>query len=142
MPNSKYAQVTDLLAQGKLRWATDMIEARLVSGSSFDAADKTLADVGSSISSSPIQGRWVAEGGNFMGQPVFFGSVQAGTYQVVVVQLMGSGDAAANVLAYYDSDENDSPLTLDNDGTLAVRPSLLPDQPEGTPQTSRLWMKV
>ena len=141
MPNSKYTQVVDLLAAGKLRWDSDLIEACLLTGASFDAGDKTLSEVGQSIQTTTIQGRWVAPGGNFIGQPALFQNADGDSdYQVVLVQNTGMGDP--NLLAWYDTDEGGGSIHLDNAGTLIIRPSLLENPPEGAPDASRLWMKV
>ena len=141
MANSKYSQVADLLAAGKLRWDSDLIEARLLTGATFDAADKVLSDVGQSLQTWTIQGRWVAPGGNLMGQPAYFQNADGETtYQVVIVQNDGMGDPA--LLAWYDTSEGDEPIHLENAGTLIIRPVLLENPPEGSPEAARLWMKV
>jgi hypothetical protein len=141
VPNSKYSQVTDLLAAGRLRWDVDQIEAHLLDQGTFDAAHTTLSQVGTSLQASPIQGRWVAPGGNLMGQPAFFQSVEGDKdYRVAIVQNIGNGDP--NLLAWYDTDELGEPLHLDNGGSLIIRPTALEQTPEGSSSTSRLWMKA
>ena len=141
MPNSKYSQVTDLLATGRLHWDTDLIEAHLLGDGAFDADDTLLSQAGESLQSTPIQGRWVAPGGNFMGQPAVFHQIEGNKdYRVAIVQNIGNGDP--NLLAWYDTDEQDEPLHLDNTGSFIVRPTLLEQTPEGSPSTSRLWMKA
>lgn len=140
MANSKYAQVIDLLAAGKLNWATQNIQAALMEGASFNGAQKKLSEVGQPVAREPIQGRSVAAGGAFLGYAVAFPRVAAGEYQVVVVQDNGTDP---NLLAWYDTDETDGPLTTENEGTLVIRPVVVPDDlPPDAASTIRVWMKV
>lgn len=141
MANSRYTQVIDLLTTGKLNWAGNNILALLLDGATFLDTDKRMSDLeGNEISRVPIQGRWVASGGLFMGYAVAFQRIAPGEYQVVVVQDDGTNDP--NVLAWYDTNDADSPLTQDNDGTLVVRPVLPDSPPPDSPQESRVWMRV
>lgn len=142
MANSKYTQVATLLAQGKLNWVGDQILACLVSGATFDAANTVLSQVGAmALYTSPVQGRWVTDAGEFMGNPaVFMGVTEGRTYQMILVQNTNDGDP--KTLAWYDIDENDATFTIDNTGTLIIRPSVLVNIPEGQPSDSRVWMTV
>lgn len=144
MANQKYDQVIDMLAEGRLRWQTDEILAVLVKDGTFDKTDTVLSQVGTVQGVSSIQGRVVVPGGNFLGYAAFFSDIQADQeFQVVVVQQIGNGDPYT--LAWYDTDENDDPIILQNTGTLVVRPALLDSQtPTDIVQstTSRLWMRV
>jgi hypothetical protein len=48
-----------------------------------------------------------------------------------------------NVLAWYDTDEQDDPLSIENEGTLVVRPIVVPsDLPPDSSSTTRVWMTV
>jgi hypothetical protein len=142
MANSKYSQVAGLVSSGQLRWQSDQILGCLVTGASFDAADRTLSQVGPAISIAPIQGRFMAEAGACMGLPVFFQKIPPDVeYQLVVVQNLNNGDP--NVLAWYDTSES-GPLKVENGGTLVVRPTLAEELPETYtgPESARMWMRV
>lgn len=140
MANAKYSQVIDLLAAGKLNWATNNIQAALLQGESFDESHRKLSEVGTPVARQPIQGRSVAAGGAFLGYAVAFPRVAAGNYQVVVMQDDGMDP---NVLAWYDTDEQDDPLSTENEGTLVVRPIVVPsDLPPDSSSTTRVWMTV
>jgi len=145
MSNSNYAQVSTLLAQGKLHWQTDNISALLLTGASFDAADTTVADVGgTSVGGGPVMGRALVEN-KALGQPVFFSEVTADSeYQVILVQ--NTGPNTANVLAFIDENFDGDPITVDRDGTLVVRPvEFDPEEaPDGTviPPQVGVWMTL
>ena len=139
MANSKYSQVMDLLTAGKLNWATNNIQAALLEGASFDESHKKLSEVGQPLARQPIQGRTVASGA-FLGYAVAFSRVPAGEYQVVVMQDEG---ADGNVLAWYDTDEGEGPLTMDHEGTFVIRPILVPnDLPPDSTSQIRVWMTI
>ena len=141
MANEKYSQVTDLLAQGRLNWQTNLIDAALLKDATFDKDHKLLSEVGSPVARTSIQGRWVGPGGECMGYSVFFTAAEAEVpYQVVVIQDTGTGDP--NVLAWYDTDESDGPLQMENTGTLVIRPQVPDTVQEGAPTESRVWMRV
>lgn len=139
MANSKYSQVIDLLATGKLNWATQNIQAALMEGAVFNEAHRKLSQVGSPVDRQPIQGRSVT-GGAFLGYAVAFPRTGPGQYQVVVMQDDGLDP---NLLAWYDTNEEDDALTVENEGTLVVRPVVVPDDlPPDSPSTTRVWMTV
>lgn len=146
MTNQNYAQVTDLLTAGTLRWDTDSILALLVSGASFDASNKLLADLGVAvITRAPIQGRWIGEGGFAMGLPAAFQKVAAGTiFQVIVAQ--DNGTANPVLLSYMDETTEGGDITVQRGGALIIRPSQdNPPQPPDNlipPPTTGLWMKL
>ena len=139
MANSKYSQVIDLLAAGRLNWANNNIQAGLLRGATFDGSQKKLSQVGQPVAREQIQGRSVAAGA-FLGYAVAFPRVAAGEYQVVVMQDNGSDP---DLLAWYDTDETDGPLTIENEGTLVIRPVVVPDDlPPDSTSTIRVWMTV
>lgn len=139
MANAKYSQVVDLLAAGKLNWATNNIQAGLLEGATFNAAQRKLSEVGQPVARVPIQGRSVS-GNAFLGYAAAFPRVAAGEYQVVVMQDTGSDP---NLLAWYDTDEGAGPLTIENEGTLVLRPVVVPDDlPPDSTSTVRVWMRI
>ena len=76
MSNQKYAQFMTLLAAGRFNWQTDMIEARLVTGATFNADDLTLSQVGTAVGTASITGR-ITYGQAFLGDPAFFPNAEA-----------------------------------------------------------------
>lgn len=139
MANSKYAQVVDLLAAGKFNWQSNRILGLLREGATFDPAEKKLSDLdGSEVARTEIQGRALLEGGLCIGYPAFFNTVPGDTdYQMVIIQ--DNGDGNPNLIAWFDTNEADQPLRLDNTGTLVVRPGEEP-LPDGVSTSARLWM--
>jgi hypothetical protein len=48
-----------------------------------------------------------------------------------------------NLLAWYDTDEGAGPLTIENEGTLVLRPVVVPDDlPPDSTSTVRVWMRI
>ena len=143
MANSKYNQVVDLLAAGKFNWQVHSILGVLRDGATFDASQKKLSDLdGTEVARTEIQGRALLDGGLCVGYPAFFNVVPGDTdYQMVLVQDTGMGDP--NLIAWFDTNEADEPLRLENMGTLVVRPGE-PDEPlpDGMSSSARLWMKL
>lgn len=143
MANSKYNQVVDLLAAGKFNWQSHSILGALLEGATFDPSQKKVSDLdGTVISRTEIQGRAVLEGGLCVGYPAFFSTVAGDTdYQMVLIHDRGEGDP--NLIAWFDTNEADEPLRLDNTGTLVVRPGE-PDEPlpDGVSTSVRLWMRL
>jgi hypothetical protein len=143
MANKNYDQVAELFVQGKLSWETDAIIALLCVGETFDASNKTVADlIGNRYGVQPIQGRWFSEG-LAMGLPVAFQKVAAGPagYQIVVAQDVGNNNP--NLLAYIDANADDSPITVQRTGTLIIRPVLPPiEVPPERPPTIGVWMRL
>ena len=143
MANSKYAQVVDLLAAGKFNWQVHSILGVLRKDSTLDVLQKKLSDLdGTEVARTPIQGRALLEGGMCVGYPAFFNVVPGDTdYQMVLVQDIGNGNP--NLIAWFDTNEADNPLRLDNTGTLVVRPGEPTDPlPDGMSTSARLWMKL
>ena len=89
---------------------------------SFDASEKKVSDLdGSEVARTEIQGRALLEGGLCIGYPAFFNTVAGDTdYQMVLIQDRGDGNP--NLIAWFDTNELDGQLRLDNTGTLVVRP--------------------
>lgn len=141
MANSKYAQVSDLLAAGALNWGSDAINAYLVTGGTFDPADKVITDIGVNAPYvTNIQGRYVS-GTNFMGEPAVFANVAGDvTYQVVLGKAVYNGPIY--LLAWYDTNDLNGPLVVDNTGTLVIRPVTTATIDPGRPLSSRVWMTV
>jgi hypothetical protein len=141
MANQNYDQVAELFAQGKLSWEQNVIVALLRTGTTFDASAKTTADLdGAQLTSQRITGRWFSEG-LAMGLPVAYPRVSQDTeYQIVVAQDSG-GDPV--VLAFIDTNADDSPITVQRTGTLIVRP-VLPDitVPPEQPPTIGVWLRL
>lgn len=146
MSNQNYDQVTDLVAQGSLHWDTDQIVALLVTGAAFDGAHLRLSDVGASyVTSAPIQGRWIGEGGMAMGLPAAFQKVLSEQeYQVLVAQDDGRGNPV--LLSFMNEDTDGNVIAVQRTGTLIVRPSQenLPTPPETVtpPPTTGFWLKL
>jgi hypothetical protein len=145
--NKNYDQVTDLLAQGKLRWDIDAIAAVLVKDGAYDPAHKRLTDVGAVFqTSAPIQGRWIGENGAAMGLPAIFNKVAGGQeYQVLVVQEDGGINPV--LLAYMDEDAEGDVITIQRTGSLIVRPQQGVVQPliepvQTPPPTTGVWMTL
>ena len=135
MANQKYAQVVDLLAAGRLDWATDDIVGVLLSNATFDAAHTLVSQVGTTVAITPLPDRSIAPGGECWGSPLIFELVQGDAdYQVVLAK--NEGAAELQTIAYYELNATDDPIHVVSDGTLIVRPSVaVPDT------TVRLWMK-
>jgi hypothetical protein len=142
MANSKYNQVTDLLATGRLNWRSSSIIGRLCQGVTFNADHKTTADAGGDFySSALIQGRVVAPGGLCLGYPAFFQNVPGeADYQMLLV--LDSGLERYDLLAFFDEDEEGNPLTIDHAGTFVLRPEMPDPLPENVDTSMRLWMRV
>jgi hypothetical protein len=143
MANSKYNQVIDLVASGRLNWPGSIILGCLVTDASFNAANKKFSDLGvNTKATTRIQGLSLAPGGMCMGYPAFFNTVEGGVdYQMILVQDVGGNNP--NLLAFYDTDETGGAIRLDHTGTLVVRPTTAPEQtPAETSTDSRLWMRL
>src|SRR5215510_2315847 len=115
--NDKYDNLTTLMSAGWFNWVSDPIRAVLLSGATFDKTDAMLTDVaGERLGMAPVGGRVVAADGSLVGAPVTFNNVPADTsLQVVLVREEGS--AELRPLAWYDTNDQDNPLRLDNHGT-------------------------
>jgi hypothetical protein len=134
--NEKYDNLTTLMVTGQLNWPVDPISALLVTGAAFDKSDTTLSDSGGTwVAVVPVPGRAVDAAGNLLGLAVSFNYIGKGaTYQMLIVKEVGPG-LPASLLAFYDTDDQDNPLTLKDNGTLIVRPQApqesVPDSTQG-----------
>jgi hypothetical protein len=142
MANQNYDQLAELVASGKLNWTGDLITAFLGEGVVFNAADTKLSALGVSFPPSRraiITGRTMS-GRNALGAAVIFNDVGAQIdFQVLVTQDDGAGDA--NLLAFLDVDNEAQPLSVENPGSLIVRPVALdPENPEAPPTTG-VWLQ-
>jgi hypothetical protein len=140
MANQKYNNLTALLTSGRLNWAADAIMAYLFTGASFDATDVKVTDVGGSrLAQVPITRRSVGEDGSLLGGAVSFGNMPGDVpFQMVIGKDFGPG-VEPEVIAFYNTGDNNEPLTIKNAGTLIVRPEQsLPaeDTGQGT------WVKI
>jgi hypothetical protein len=125
MANAKYDNLNVLLSTGKLNWMNDVITGVLVSGVTYNASDKTVADAigdtGHNLSKLPVQGKEVGPDGSFRGWPIAFQAVEAGeSYQMLLVKDSFSG--SGELLAFFDTDDADNQLAVANSGTLILRP--------------------
>jgi len=172
MSNSNYAQVSSLLAAGKLHWQTDAISAVLLTGASFDPAHTVISDTGGTIEGLvPVMGRALVES-NAMGQPVIFPAVKSSAfdgdgspvtddegepilddedrplfyidYQMALIQSNNVSEPV--LLAWIDENQEAGEITVVQDGTLIVRPVLTDDYvaPDGTvlPPQVGVWMTL
>jgi hypothetical protein len=141
MANQKYNNLTVLMTTGGLNWPSDPIDAYLMKGAVYDATDVTLPDVGASqVLRVPVGSRMVGSTGALLGAPVSFNRVPKDeTFQVIIAKDRGPVGPPL-VLAFYDEDNEDQPLTLQNNGTLIVRPELATD-PELPPQVG-VWVAI
>lgn len=148
MSNKNYAQVTDLLAQGQLKWVSDSILALLCKNVAYNANHKRLSDISGKtvVSQAPIQGRWLGKGGMAMGLPAAFGSaLSEQEYQVLVAKDDGRYDPL--LLSFMDQDDQGEPLGVLRTGTLIVRPyhnvevqPLINPPLPAAPPTVGVWM--
>ena len=154
--NSNYAQVADMVEQGQLHWATDPINAVLLTSAAFDGAHQRLSDIPlkTVIGTAPIQGRWLGADGQAMGLPATFPRAKSGVeYQVVVTK--DDGRSNPILLSWLDEDSDGETLGVLRSGTLIIRPyydnSVQPaatgiirlqdsPPPEPPPPTVGVWM--
>ena len=125
MANAKYDNLNVMLSNGKLNWMNDVIVGVLVSGATFNASHKTVAEAlgpdGQNIAKLPIQGKSIGEDGSFRGWPLSFAGAQPDvSYQLLMAKdsFSGTGD----LLAFFDTDDLGDPFTVQNVGTLILRP--------------------
>ena len=140
MANQNYDQTLELALQGNLNWGVDSISALLYTGAEFDPVAKTLADLTGEIRATQvISGRYITEDGMAMGLPVAYQRVSEGEeFQIVIVQETGNGNP--NLLAFIDTNADDSPISVAHSGTLIIRPMLV----EGIddPPTIGVWLRL
>lgn len=139
--NKNYDQVVDMFLQGNLSWERDAISALLYSNLTFVSTDQTVSDLtGYRMASQRIDGKYVLDGSAY-GMPVAFQKVAAGVeYQIVLVRDIGDG--SPRVLAFIDANTDDSPITLQNAGTLIIRPVMPVEPIADAPPTIGVWMRL
>jgi hypothetical protein len=139
MANAKYAQVPSMAGSGQLNWRTDRIRALLMKDATFSASDQRVSEAGGSqVAVSTVEGRYMGEAGEAMGQPAIFPKVPKNQpYQVLLVKDVADPDPM--LIAFYDVDLADGPLQMTNNGSLILRPSTVP----GTdPPTTGMWFRL
>jgi hypothetical protein len=139
--NEKYDNLTVLMSTGKLNWVGDVVTAYLMTGVTFNAAHVTLVDAGGTrMGMMPIQQRSVASTGSLLGSAVSFDHMPKDTdFQVLIAKESGGPGTVPQLLAFFDSDGDDQPLRIKNNGTLIVRPEAV--QPvEDTGQGA--WIQI
>jgi len=142
MANAKYDQVTALVASGSFNWSADQVYALLCKDAVFTSSDTRLSDVvtagGAQIASSFIRSRYVGTGGEAMGLPANFPKVAKDIdYQALVV--CDLGDSNPQLIAFYDTDDSDAPLSIANNGTLILRPTTIVG---AEPPTIGMWLQL
>jgi hypothetical protein len=124
MANQKYDNLAVMMAGGQLNWLSDAVNAVLVTGATYNSSDTTLSQLQATMAGIvPVPGRAIGPAGSLLGGPVSFGGLSKGVvYQMVITKQSGPG-ADPMLIAYYDADENNDTLVLQNNGTLIVRPT-------------------
>ena len=131
MANEKYDNLTTLLSSGRLNWSADNIVAVLVTGATFDPTHAVITDLGvGTLASVNVPGRSVAADGSLVGLPVVFNAVDK-DIELQVVFCREDGITSVP-LAWFDTDDNDGPMILTNNGTFTMRPT--PGSMAGPPQ--------
>jgi hypothetical protein len=131
--NEKYDNLMVLMTSGKLNWASDAIVALLMTGVTYNVSHTTIAEAGGTRKAMvPVPRRSVGPTGSLLGGAVSFSNMPKDTdFQMLIAKDMGPG-TVPSLLAFYDSDGDDNPLRLANNGTLIVRPEqLLPAEDTG-----------
>jgi hypothetical protein len=142
MANVKYDQVGGLVASGSFNWRADQVYALLFKGASYVSThtrlDQVKAGGGSQVSSTMIEGRYVGIAGEAMGLPATFPKIAKDiAYQVLVA--CDLGDSNPQLIAFYDRDNDNATLTVANNGTFILRPTII----EGAePPTAGMWMQL
>jgi hypothetical protein len=141
MANEKYNNLTVMMTTGPFNWVGNAINAYLMMGAVYDATDILLSDTGGSVVLYvPVPGRAVGPTGALLGMPVSFNRVPKDEeFQVILAKEQGTTNPPL-LISYYDEDANGDPLTLQNNGTLIVRPELVED-PESPPQLG-VWVAI
>jgi hypothetical protein len=136
--NEKYDNLTALMVNGAFNWASNDIRAVLVTGASFDATDVVLGDLlAPQLGMVPVPRRAITPQGAMLGWPVSFNRVPKNTpLQVVLIKTDG---VTISLLAYFDRDQDDKPLTLKTQGTFILRPTPL-DVPLVDP--TGVWIQI
>jgi len=128
--NDKYDNLNTLMTSGWFDWASDQIQAALLTGATFNKADVYLEDlVASNLGLAPVQGRLVAADHSLLGLPVSFTSVDA-DIELQVVLVRAEDSLHNTLLAWYDVDDQDNPMVLANHGTFILRPPVYDVQGE------------
>ena len=137
MANAKYDNLVPLLASGRLNWPADLIQAFLMEGAAFEAADLRISDVaGTRRGRVALPERSVRPtDGSFHGFPVSFNDVPANTnFSVILAKDDGINDPL--VLSFYDRNETNAVIRITVPGTLTVRPL------GSDPLTPGTWVEV
>lgn len=123
MPNAKYDHTSVIISGND--WIKNRVRAFLLEGAVFDPAHTVLSDVKEGATQrnvTEIQNKSVGSGGAALGVSALFNVTPKGdAYQVVLVLDRGPTEPSP-VLAFYDEDGEGSPIGLQNNGTLIVRP--------------------
>jgi hypothetical protein len=122
--NSKYDHTSTVLTGAN--WAGGRIFALLFENADFDSTHTTIDQVksegGVQRNIAQIPNRSVGPDGEALGVSAQFNVTPKGSpYQVVLAWDQGPGKEMA-VLAFYDEDEAEGEIALQNNGTLIVRP--------------------
>jgi hypothetical protein len=136
MANAKYDNLVPMLANGRLNWSADKIQAFLVENAVFDKTDKRLADMTGTIAfMTPMPERLVDPvTGSLLGYPASFDLAQANkVYSVILAKEDGSQNPW--LIAFYDRDESGGTITIDLTGTLTLRPQ------GSDPSTPGVWVQ-
>lgn len=126
MANSKYNYLTEMMATGRFNWESDHILAMLTKGVGFDITferlSQALAQTGAvHQATSEVTGRALSAQNEALGMPATFSTIASATdYQVLLVKDENTGDPA--LVAFYDQDDTNANITIQNNGTLIVRP--------------------
>lgn len=136
MANAKYDNLVPMLANGRLNWPADKIQAFLVKSAVFNKANKRLADMTGTIQTMvPMTERLVDPvTGSFLGYPTSFDLVPANVnYAVILAKEDGSQNPW--LISYYDRDDANAVLKITQAGTLTVRPA------GSDPATPGIWVQ-
>jgi hypothetical protein len=136
MANAKYDNLVPMLANGRLNWPADKIQAFLVKSAVFDKTDQRLSDMSGTIETMQPMSERVVDPvtGSFLGYPTSFDLVPANTTFAVI---LAKEDGSQNpwLLSFYDRDEANAVLRITTAGTLTVRPA------GSDPSTPGVWVK-
>jgi hypothetical protein len=76
MANDKYDNLNVLMTSGPFDWTSDVIQAVLLRGATFDRTQVYLEDLSATrVGMAPVQGRQIATDGGLLGLSVSFTSV-------------------------------------------------------------------
>lgn len=136
MSNAKYDNLVPMLANGRLNWSADKIQAFLLTSAVFDRTDQRLSDMTGTIAfMTPMPERLVDPvNGSLLGYPASFDLATAGVaYSVILAKEDGSQNPW--LIAFYDRNDAGNPITIPLDGTLTLRPA------GSDPTTPGVWVQ-